>query len=66
MNDITRDFVKSIGGKCNDTVSVYLNGKFFARYSRAIGLEVCDDLRGNVEVVDDTTGEILKIKEVSI
>ena len=61
---IYNDFLKAIGGKCNDTVSIYVNGKFMAHYSRAIGLEVFDDLKGkNVDVVSDTTGEILKHKE---
>ena len=61
---IYNDFLKAIGGKCNDTVSIYVNGKFMAHYSRAIGFEVFDDLKGkNVDVVSDTTGEILKHKE---
>ena len=61
---IYNDILKAIGGKCNDTVSVYVNGKFMAHYSRAIGFEVFDDLSGKVvDVVSDQTGEILRHKE---
>lgn len=61
---IYRDILHSIGGKCDDTVSVYVGGKFFAHYSRAVGMEVFDDIHGkSVDVVDDSTGEILKHKE---
>lgn len=56
-------FIQAIGGKCDDTVSVYRNGKFFAKYSRAVAGEVFDDLTGNVDLVDDVTGEIIKHKE---
>ena len=60
---IYRDILRSIGGKCDDTVSVYVNGKFFARYSRAVGMEVFDDIKvKSVDVVDDSTGEILRYK----
>lgn len=62
---IYNSIIQSIGGKCDDTVSIYVNGKFFAHYSRAIGYEVFDDIRGKtVDIVDDITGEILKHKEV--
>lgn len=61
---IYRDILKSIGGKCDDTVSIYVNGKFFAHYSRAVGYDVFDDIKGKtVDIVDDSTGEILNHKE---
>lgn len=47
------------------TISVYVNGKFFAHYSREVAMEVFDDIKGKtVDVVSDVTGEILKHKEV--
>ena len=62
---IYNSIIQSIGGKCNDTVSIYVNGKFKAHYSRAIGYDVFDDIRGNtVDLVDDSTGEVLKHREV--
>lgn len=61
---IYRDILKAIGGKCDDTVSIYVNGKFFAHYSRIVGYDVFDDIKGKmVDLVDDSTGEILKHKE---
>lgn len=64
-NQIYRDIVKAISGKCDDTVSIYVNNRFFAHYSRAIGYDVFDDISGKtVDLIDDSTGEILKHKEV--
>lgn len=62
--EIYNSILKSIGGKCTDTASVYVNGKFFAHYSREVAMEVFDDIKEKtVDVVSDATGEILKHKE---
>ena len=64
---IYNDFLKAIGGKCNDTISIYIDGKFYAHYSRTIGYDVFDDIsahsKKSVDMIDDQTGEILKHKE---
>ena len=58
------DFIKAIGGKNNDTSTVYVDGKKFATYSTNIALMVFDDISGKtVDVVNDQTGEILRHKE---
>lgn len=63
------DFIKAINGQCSDTVSVYVDGIFFAQYSRDIGYEVFDDIKikgQTVDLIDDSTGEILQHKGAEI
>lgn len=64
MNIITQMFINSIGGKCTDTSTIYINGEKFAKYPTQTAFEVFDDISGKtVDVVSDQTGEILKHKE---
>lgn len=61
---MTNDFIKAIGGKNNNTSTVYVDGNKFATYSTNIALMVFDDIKGKtVDVVSDQTGEILKHKD---
>lgn len=63
---IYNDILKAIGGKANDTISIYIDGKFYAHYSRYLGNDVFDDIAAHsnksVDLIDDQTGEILRHK----
>lgn len=55
---ITEMFAATIGGKNTATATVYVNGNVYATYSKAIAIEVAEEIGG--EAVDDDTGEILQ------